>query len=191
MAYIQVGEVVPVAKLNSFGRMYDKVVTEVDVANQAAETALYSKVITAGDLQTDRMLRLTMLGDLLRNNGEDPVLRVNLGGTILLQDTLAIGANSATRYPFLLEAWVAMLSSAASEWAMCRVIVPGTPAGATVGVGDLAGLSTTKGGLLGSSAAHSISTTVDQTFSVTADWVTASVASSIRCKAAYLELAPA
>lgn len=191
MPFVNVGEIVPIAKLNAYDRVYDKAVTEIDVANTAAETSLYSKTISAGDMQTDRMLRLTLLGDLLRNNGEDPVLRVKFGATTLLQDTLAIGANSATRYPLLLEVWVAMLNSASSEWAMCRVIVPGAPGGATTGIGDLAGLSTTKGGLIGSSGAHSESTTVDKLLDITADWAAASAASSIRRKAAWLEMVPA
>lgn len=189
MPYISVGEIVPVAKLNSFLRLYDKQVSSVDVANTATETDLYNKTISAGDPQTDRLLRLTLLGDILRNNTEDPVLRVKFGGTTILDDTLAIGANSASRYPFLLEAWIAMLGSTSSEWAAARVVLPGSPTGATTGIGDLAGLSTSKGGVLANSA--SIDTSVDKTLQVTADWASASANSSIRRWAAFLELVSA
>ena len=76
MANIVAAEIVTAAKLNLFSRVYDRVVTSVDVVSTATETNLYSKSIAANDMQTDRMLRLTLLGDLLRNNGEDPVIRL-------------------------------------------------------------------------------------------------------------------
>lgn len=191
MANIVAAEVVTAAKLNLFERVYDRVVTTVDVASTATETDLYSKSIAANDMQTDRMLRLTLVGDLLRNNGEDPVIRVKFGGTTLLDDTLGIGANSATRYPLWIEVLLAELNGTASQFCTMRILIPGSPSGATTGVGDLAGLSTTKGGVLASNGTHSVSTTTAQTFSVTADWAAASASSSIRRRAAYLEMLPA
>lgn len=191
MTFIAAAEIVPAAKLNSFGRVYAKVVTAVDVASTAAETNLFSQSIGANEMQTDRLLRLTLLGDLLRNNGEDPVLRMKFGGTTLLEDTLAIGANSATRYPLLIECFLAELNTSNAQFATMRVIVPNTPGGAAIGIGDLAGLPAGKGGLLASNGTHAINTTLAQTLAVTADWVTASANSSVRVRAGYLEMLPA
>lgn len=184
-------EVVSASKMNTVVRVYDKVVTTVDVVSTATETDLYSFSVGANDMQTDRLLRLVLVGDLLRNNTEDPVIRVKFGGTTLLDDTLAIGANSASRYPLFMELLLAETNATNSQWATLRVILPGSPTGATTGIGDLAGLSTSKGGVLASSSPHTIDTTSARTLQVTADWATSSANSSVRRRAAYLEMVPA
>jgi hypothetical protein len=74
---------------------YDRVATTLDINTTAAETTLYSKTIVANDLGVDRMLRLTMLTDVLYNNvaGNTCRVRIKFGATTVLDWTHS-GANS-------------------------------------------------------------------------------------------------
>src|SRR5262245_35565047 len=103
--------------------VYDRVTTMVDVNTSTTETTLYSKSITGGDLSTNKMLRLTLLGDVLQNAGGVPAatLRVKLGATTMFADTIgdaatSIFANGAPRMPYTLHMTVSNLGAANSQY---------------------------------------------------------------------------
>ena len=85
-------------------------VAEVEVGpSSVAETTVYSYTVPGGTLSTNRMLRLTAIGDILNNSGgaQSLTVLVKYGATTIL--TMATGSNlsaSANRSSMLIQAWI-------------------------------------------------------------------------------------
>lgn len=71
-------------------RVLDRVTASVDVASSTSETTLYTKAIAGGTLGTNRKLRLTIIGDVLQNNGSQTVQVKAKYGSTVLGDTGAV-----------------------------------------------------------------------------------------------------
>lgn len=171
---------------STYEPVYDREGTTVDVQNTTSETTIYSKTVAAGALSTNKVLRLTMYGDALRNAGHNPTVKVKLGGTTVLDDVVLWGSNSATRAPWLMNLMIANLS-ASSQWVMGQ-IVTGARGSMTTGVGDWASGAGLEGGLGVSSADPAVDTTAACDLVVTVTWSGASASSSWRKRYAILEL---
>jgi hypothetical protein len=90
------------AKMNTLVGVYDRSTTEVDVVSSAAATSLYGYNIGAGHLSTNRMARMTILGDFLNNTGSNATftLRVNVGAGTSIDDLSNTIGTSPSRRAF-------------------------------------------------------------------------------------------
>lgn len=177
--------------LLSLSHSYDYSVSDTDVANTAAETSLWSKVITGGDMGSNGMLKLSILGDYLHNNagGDSLAVKVKFGGTTIFNDTLAFGGVvGATRQPFWIEAVLANRGSTSSQLlsGLLFSTYANTSAPAT-GIGFISHSVAQTVGTFSNTAA--IDTTTDQTFQITVQWSTASANNSWRKRLGVLNLA--
>lgn len=182
------GTVVNAADLNDRVKIYDRATTEIDVNTTVTETTVYTKSIGAGHMSTDRMLRLTLLGDYLNNNAAANItLRVKLGATTLMDDITAVINTSATRRPFNLQVEIANLASASVQFATLLFVV-GPLSGATTGIGDLANASDLGSTIMATNGTTAVATASAQTLVVTIQHNASSANQSFRRKYALLEL---
>jgi hypothetical protein len=168
----------------------------VDVANTAAETSLYSKSITGGDLSTNKKLRLELLGDILFNNATTNTLtlRVKFGGTtFIVIASNALGTLGVQRMPFRCIVEVANVGSNSVQHIQMELARTAASGGATLGSWNAAstGSGQTAAGQADTTVAYNdgaINTANAQTLDVTAQWSAASANNSVRARSAILEL---
>lgn len=184
------GTVVNAADLNDRVKIYDRITAAVDVASSVAETTLYSKAVGAGHMSTDRMLRLTLLGDFLHNAGAGDTVTVNgkFGGTSFVADTSNLGGTAnANRQPWRMVFEIANLGAANSQYVSLQADLGNAAGTASTGIGDLA-VTGPAPGLLGISTLGTIDTTAAQTILVSVQWSASSASNSFRRRYAVLEL---
>lgn len=139
--------------------------TAATVVNTTTETDLLNGEITvaAGAIGTTGLLRLTAFGDWKQNSGgatDVPRFKLKLGATTLL-DTNVTGANivpnSATRYPFRIEAEIMNLGAANSQWTTLfgDVMTGDTATAGYSGTGFATGEGLT-GNVVNSNSGHSL-----------------------------------
>lgn len=188
------GEIVTAAAVNvhlrdnllAVTRPYDKAASGIDVVSSTTETNLYLKTITGGDMGTDRMLRLTMLGDILFNDGASgTTLRIKFGGTTLWEDTIASSA-SATRRPYALQLFLGNQGSASVQFLAGTWNFGGV--GATTGLGDVNFTDAGQPNAFSSGGTAALNTAVNQDLVVSAQHSANSANLSIRRFYAILEL---
>lgn len=80
-------------------RMLDRKVTLTDVVSSSTKTTVYTFSVPGGTLSTNKVLRLTAIGDYLNNTGGADIftMTVEYGATILLTYSLNMGANASRR----------------------------------------------------------------------------------------------
>lgn len=80
----------------------DRDVTTTEVVSTAAETTVYSFSVPANTLSTNKMLRLTLVGDLLNNTGAGAgfTLRVKYGSTTIGTCAVTTWNSSVNRLPW-------------------------------------------------------------------------------------------
>lgn len=171
--------------------VYDRSTAGVDVNTSTTETSLYTKSITGGDMSTNRMLRLSMFGDVLHNNvaGDTVTWKFKFGGTTFFADTSSVSAaTGAARQPWRADIRVANLGAANSQMieGIWNYVVPGTAA-PTTGIGDIQ-TGTTAAGEGAISTLGTIDTTTAQTLDITIQWSASSANNSFRLRYAVLEL---
>lgn len=85
-------------------RVLDRDVITANVVNTVTETVVYSFSVPGGTLGTNRMLRLTYIGDYLNNSGSGAAfdMRVKFGGTTLIDYQATSIASNASRRDLLL-----------------------------------------------------------------------------------------
>jgi hypothetical protein len=173
--------------------VYDRVTSTVDIANSNVEASMYSKSIAANDMSTNKMLRLTLIGDyLFNNNGADTfTLRIKFGGTTFFAHATSFGGTiGANRQPWHMYLMVANLGAANSQMIEGQLIGPLANVGApTTGIGNLNVASGSDlGAEFGISTLGTIDTTAAKTLDVTAQWSATSANDSFRTRYALLEL---
>ena len=191
-----VGQVLTAAWVNTYvrdntnylyGGRYRKT-TEKDVVNTTTETDLLNGEITvaAGLMETNRMLRATLVGDALNASGAPrnlDNLKVKFGGATLYDDASIYQGPDAVRYPWMMDIVIANLGATNSQ-ILTGVYVIGVPGATTAGIGD--------GGVAASPRALGGTGTVDTTaaclFEVTVKPPTALTTLSIRLKYALVEI---
>ncbi len=179
-----VGTVWDAADANDLAGLYDRSTTEVDVTNTVAETTLYTKVITAGHMSTDRQLWLHIDGDYLRNAAVDFTYRVKFGGVAHAGASVGTGVTSATRAPFSLWLRLANLGTTNSNFLEGELLLGAQAALSVAGVGGTNVVMHT----FASNGAMTVDTSVAATLEVTATWASASTSVSVRKKRATLLL---
>lgn len=119
-------------------------VTEKDVNTSVAETDLLNGEITigAGEMSTNKIARVILVGDYLNNSGGAVTLTVaiKLGATTLYKDVSGSIEQSADRRALRIEFEIANLGAANSQWMGGKVFL-GHPGATTNGIGDLLFLS--------------------------------------------------
>lgn len=176
------------------GAKYRKT-TEKDVVNTTTETDLLNGEITigAGVMGTDRMARLTILGDYLNNSGGTKTLTIKLKlGSTLLFDSGASPAISATanRMPLRIVVEIPNLGAANAQWG--SIIANLSYTSVTTGIGqgftlpDAAGNVFVLHGALSAPAA--LDTATSKLVEVTATHSAAHASLSCRLKHALLEI---
>jgi hypothetical protein len=164
--------------------VYARDVTSQAVTNTTTETTVFTTTIAAGDLSTNRQLRLTVIADYLNNTGgqESFTVRVKYGGTTFaaLSHTVAVDANRrGMRVDFIISAG----NSASVQYAAASMDVGAANTAGGVG-------STTAAGSRVTSAhnAGAVDSTSSQTFAVTFQHGNTGANLSATCLSAVLEL---
>lgn len=194
-ADINASAAIALSKLAStVGYVYDRTTTTVDVNTSTTETSIYTKSITGNDMGTNRMLRLTMVGDYLHNNvaGDNIRMRIKFGGTTLW-DSGAInsfgGVLGAARHPWRWQIHLSNMGATNSQMLESLMLEEFANTGApTTGIGlaaSGAGFIVVPGGI---STLATIDTTSAQTLDVTVQWSASSVNDSLRMRYSVLEL---
>ena len=178
---------------NDMPRVYDRTTSTVDVANSSSLTTLYTKSITGNDMGTNKMLRLTLLGDFLYNNSAANTftLNVKFGGTTFFSVTNGLlNAISALRLPWIIDVEVANLGASNSQMITAGFRTSAAASGGT-GIGITHGGAApayANAGVGGISTLGTIDTTAAQTLLVDCQWGTASTNNSFRQRYGVLEL---
>jgi len=164
----------------------DRDLTQIDVANNAAETSIYSFSIPADVMGADGGVRLKLTGDMLQDTVATAlVMRMKLGVTTILISTSRIWTQAVPRYKWTMDVLI-MNSAVAVQKASAEFQAVADGATWAAYAGD------------SSFTAHAVghgSATEDSsgalTLEVTVDWSAASVSASFRKEMALLELIPA
>ena len=178
------GHVLAAADVNDLTGVTVRAPTEVDVVSTTTETALVLQSIVASAMSTDRMLRLTLGGDILQNAGATPTIRVYFrdnGGGVMWQTALSL-AGDADRRPWSLTLTVQNINSASVQ-RLYGTLAIGDATPAAVGLGSGAAVVTVPFG--GTGTANSALTCE---FKVTLQWDTNSANASWRKRLGALEL---
>ena len=105
----------------------DRDVTETEVVNTTTETTVYSYSVPANTLGTNKLLRLTLIGDYLNNSGTDKTLtlKITYGATSLLNQAFTFIATSASRRAIPLESWLSANNATNSQRSLTRLWIFG------------------------------------------------------------------
>jgi hypothetical protein len=121
--------------------------TLISIVSSVAETDIFNFTVPANAMGSNRMLRLTLLGDRLNNSGAAetaPTFRVYTGGTVRYQDAGAALASSATRRVASMVLHFAMQNATDTMIMSASAVYSGAAAAAaTTGIGDFAGAGNT------------------------------------------------
>ena len=114
-------------------------VIELDVVNTLAETDFLSYTVPANTLGTTHGLRVRITADYLNNSAATRTLTIKIkyGSTTLWEDTTKALGTTASRYPLFIE-FVLFPKNATNSQGVAGLIMLGTAAGATTGIGDVA-----------------------------------------------------
>lgn len=184
------------AFLNDLVGVYDRSTAAVDVVNTTTTTAIYSKSIGANHLSTDRMLRLTILGDYLNNTGVSRFfsLAVLFGGAVVFDDSSPDVDTSGNRRPLRICIEMGALGATNAQYLNGTLAIGAADAPST-GTGRLdAGMTsdatlTVGENYMGTIAGSgTIDTTAAQTLEVRVSQSAASASLSFRKRYANLEL---
>lgn len=192
--------VVTAAFLNDLTGVYDRTAAALDIVSSGAETTLYSKTVTGGHMSTNRMLRLTLVGDYFNNSAATRTLqlKVKFGGTTIFDDTAGDAVNaitvSAARRPLILQLWLGNQGATNAQFLGGFVSI-GQPGGATTGIGDLAQMTLGSGSgtnqaflPITSDGVAALDTTTDKLLDITVTHSAANASLSVRRQYAVLEL---
>jgi hypothetical protein len=156
-----------------------------DVVNTTTETTVFTTTVTGGTLSTDKMIRLTLRGDQLNNQGGTPTLtiRVKYGATTICTVAVAATATHSVRGAMTLEVWLAAAGATNTQVAHGRYVDirnNGVPADGTTGAAtqDQIGFHPTV----------AEDSTADKTLAVTFQWSAANANTSARCHSVTAEL---
>lgn len=169
--------------------VYDRITATTDVNTTLAETTLYTKTITGGDLGTNKMLRLLIHGDYLHNNvaADTMIVRIKYGATTLYASNAYNLGNviSATRHPYTLQIYLQNFGATNNQALSARLDTEiANTAAPTTGLGLWAPTAAPL-------TAFGIATedsTADKTLLVTVQWSASSVNNSWRARGGVLEL---
>lgn len=164
--------------------------TLYDGANASAGITGWN--IAGNVLGTDKMLRLSLAGDILHNNvnTDTATLKVVWGGTTLFQDSYNFnGFVNVSRVPFFISVYVANLGVTNSQhmWGWTELPALNNYVAPTTGIGDINN-ATFQPWHFGAASDPVKDTTAAQKLDVTITWSASSANNSWRRRYAVLEL---
>jgi len=140
--------------------------SDTTIVNDATEQTVYSFTVAGGTLSTNRLLRLTVFGEILNNSGtaRTLTLRAKYGGTQFAGPAIATIASSASRRAVRLTALLAADGATNAQQGQAELHV-----GSAVGVAGPDGTATAGAANLDITAhtALAIDSTTNQTLLVT------------------------
>ena len=167
--------------------------TAQDVTNTTTETDLLNGEITlaAGALDSNKIMRATLVGDLLfnRNASDLARIRVKLGGSTVYDSGATGGWQtglSASRLPWRMDLWVQELGSTSSQMFSGTLAVGTMPATPSTGLGIL--YSTAGVYEFSSNGPTAVNATVTLALQVTVQWSFASTNNSFRLQSGFVEV---
>lgn len=165
---------------------------DVDATNSTAEQTLVSQSIGAGVMGTDKLLRCTVLGDLLNNSGSRTLtLRVKFGGTTIYQDSYtnpSVADADRCGFRFVIE--IGNKADAAIQFGVFQFFMGDMStahAPPTTGVGEFE-TQNFLGQPVATNGNIAIDTSTAKTLEVTAQWDLATANVSLRKKYALVEI---
>jgi hypothetical protein len=180
-----VGENPTAAKLNTGVYVYDQSPSAVDVVSTATETTVYSKVIGAGHMSSDRTLHCTITAEYLNNTGanRDLTVRIKFGGTTHFGH-VGTFVSDPDRYSFPIAFSIQNLGAANVNFLQGWWGISGSPA-----AGSVAGVvQSGSPSWFMSNGNMTIDTALAQTLEVTVQHSVSSASLSFRKKYANLEM---
>lgn len=165
---------------------------DVDVTNTTIETDLISQSIGAGVMGTDKLLRATIIGDLLNNSGTRTLtLRIKFGGTTIYAAGLTTPSIAdADRKGFIFDILIGNKGAANVQFGSFRLMMDDMGAddpAPTTGVGIWHNAAFT-GNPVATNGNIAVDTALAQTLAVTAQWDFATATVSLRKKYALIEV---
>lgn len=183
------------AKWNTAVARYAAFTSTIDVVSSSSATAVLSQSIDAGHLSSDRLLRCTIIGDYLNNDGatRNLTLSIVFGATTLWADPFSSITNASTRRPIRWTFEIANLGAANSQF-MAGVFWMGSSSAPTTGLGRTNGGNFTT--TMNADLQHNVSfagsasedTTTAKTLTVNVQHSASSANLSFRKRYALLEL---
>jgi hypothetical protein len=155
------------------------------VVNTTTETSVFSFSVPGNTLGTTRMMRLTLLGDILNNSGATVTFtpRIKFGATTLYADAISL-STSGNRRGFCATIYLSAQNATNVQTLGGHLTLSGNGT-TTTGIGDFGASSTGDTAISGSAA---IDSTAAQTFTVTIQFGTANANTDFRRQYAILEL---
>jgi hypothetical protein len=188
------GHKLAAADVNDLVGVIDRSTSVVDVVSSTTETSVYSKVIAADAMSTDRMLRLTLKATYLNSTGGgvDITPRFKFGGTTHWGEAITL-SSSATRRRIR---WIVEIENLGATNVQEFEGVFSTSDAAAASVAGIGNTTSAYSGdvaghlhiLFGGSAALAIDTTAAQTLQLTVQHAASSANLSFRKFSAVLEL---
>jgi hypothetical protein len=184
------GHVLAAADVNDLVGLLDRSTSSVDVVSTTTATSIYDLAVAAAAMSTNRILRLTILGDYLNNNATATfILRIRdtVAGVLLNQTSNSIGT-SADRRPFRIVIEIQNLGVTNSQLISAHVQLGGVGGSGIIGIGNMATAPNSEilNHVIGSTA--TLDTTVARTLQVTIEHNASSANQSFRKRAAWAEL---
>jgi hypothetical protein len=196
----QTAEVVTAVEMNELARAHWRKTTAKVVANTVTETDLLNGEITidAGAMSTNRMLRLTALGDSINNTGGTvaiPRIKLKLGATTIIDSNVlaAVWGTSTNRLPWRFDVLIQNLGAANSQWSdlSFRQSIAGGIAGvAAMTTGEGVTVTTASNNVweIRAAGTSAVDTTAAQALALTTTLATANALEDMTLKFATVEL---
>lgn len=176
------GYILNAADVNDLTGVIARDPAALDIVSSTALTNLWYPTVAANALSTDRMLRMTLGGDILQNATATPTISVYYGAAAIWSSAVGFG-NDVDRRIWRLVIEMQNVNSASVQW-MDGIFQLGDPTAAAVGQGG--GFSVNDSWLFGGAGAQNSALAVG--FGVTVQWNVSSANASFRRRRAVLEL---
>lgn len=176
--------------IDAASSILNRVTTVNDIVSSSAENTLFTHTLSAGQMGTDRMLRLFLMGTFLHvGNTETMIVRLKLGGTTIIADTMTNNTGGSNRQPWTMEVNIANCASASVNFARLLVWTTDPPSGPpTTGYGDGAFNGQQRNSFWSTAGRSAIDTSGSVAVAITCQWSVANANHSWRLEYGLLEL---
>ncbi len=176
------------ANIEACTRAYVRQTTLIDIVSNTSETDLIGTngagfTVTGGDMELDRMIRVTILGDYIQNSGTvNGRLRVKFGGTTFFDSGTVNIAQDADRRAFIVNFYIANLGASNSQFIAGKGSL-GSAVAASTGQGNPLVNTPANFDLFADSTLGTIDTTTNQAIRCT--WQHGTSASTVELRINY------
>lgn len=127
-----------IAPISPIIRLYNRASAQLNIVNSVAETIFYSFTITGGDLSTNKVLHIKIIGDYFNNRGASSrvTVKIYLNDSVIYEDISVSFTNNVARIPYIFDLLLANQNVVNSQ-VLGGNLRFGVPDGATIGIGDM------------------------------------------------------